>query len=61
MPDLVNLMEGEWMQRLWDGGRGVVSWNTVSPELMAKMAQAGVAAICTDDPRVVPRDLTQLR
>ena len=54
MPDLVNLMEGEWMQRLWDGGRGVVSWNTVSPDLMAKMTQAGVAAICTDDPRVVP-------
>jgi glycerophosphoryl diester phosphodiesterase len=61
MPDLVNLMDGEWMQRLWDGGRGVVSWNTVSPELMGKMAQAGVAAICTDDPRVVPMDLTQLR
>ena len=61
MPDLVDLMEGEWMQRLWDAGRGVVSWNTVSPELMAKMAQAGVAAICTDDPRVVPRDLTAVR
>jgi hypothetical protein len=35
----------------------VVSWNTVSPELMIRMAQAGVAAICTDDPRVVPEVL----
>ena len=57
MPDLVDLMEGEWIERLWQAGRAVVSWNTVSPELMIRMAQAGVAAICTDDPRVVPEVL----
>lgn len=56
-PELVDMMAGAWTDRLWRAGLGVVSWNTVSPDLMRRMADAGVAAICTDDPRVVPDDL----
>ncbi len=58
-PELVDLMDGVWMERLWSAGRGVVSWNTVDPALMARMAEVGLAAICTDDPRVVPTGLAQ--
>ena len=57
-PELLDRMEGRWMERLWDAGRGVVSWNTVDPVLMVRMAQVGVTAVCTDDPRVVPAGLT---
>ncbi|MFM7068086.1 MAG: glycerophosphodiester phosphodiesterase [Actinomycetes bacterium] len=53
-PDLIDLMQGAWMERLWAAGRGVVSWNTTDPALMVQMAAVGVAAICSDDPRVVP-------
>ena len=56
-PELVEMMAGAWTERLWRAGRGVVSWNTVSPDLMVRLAEAGVAAICTDDPRVVPPEL----
>lgn len=56
-PELLDQMDGRWMQRLWDAGRGVVSWNTVDPALMVRMAQVGLTAICTDDPRVVPAGL----
>ncbi|MFM7063620.1 MAG: glycerophosphodiester phosphodiesterase [Actinomycetes bacterium] len=58
-PELVELMEGRWMERLWAAGRGVVSWNTTDPALMVRMAEVGLAAICTDDPRVVPDGLSQ--
>ena len=58
-PELVDHMEGLWMERLWAASRGVVSWNTVDPVLMARMAQVGVAAICTDDPQVVPDGLAR--
>jgi glycerophosphoryl diester phosphodiesterase len=56
-PDLLDRMEGPWMERLWAAGRGVVSWNTVDPGLMVRMAEVGVTAICTDDPRLVPAGL----
>lgn len=56
-PELLDQMEGRWMERLWDVGRGVVSWNTVDPALMVRMAEVGVTAVCTDDPRVVPEGL----
>lgn len=56
-PGLLDLMEGRWMERLWAADLGVVSWNTVDPGLMARMAEVGLTAICTDDPRVVPAGL----
>ena len=56
-PELLDTMEGAWMERLWAAGRGVVSWNTVDPALMVRMAEVGLTAICTDDPRVVPAGL----
>lgn len=56
-PELLDAMDGPWMQRLWAAGRGVVSWNTVDPALMVRMAEVGLTAICTDDPQVVPAGL----
>ena len=56
-PELLDVMDGRWMERLWAAGRGVVSWNTVDPVLMVRMAEVGLTAICTDDPRVVPAGL----
>ena len=56
-PELLDVMEGAWMDRLWSADRGVVSWNTVDPALMVRMAEVGLTAICTDDPRVVPAGL----
>lgn len=56
-PHMVDLMAGPWTDRLWAAGLGVVSWSTVDPVLMARLADAGVAALCTDDPRTVPAAL----
>jgi glycerophosphoryl diester phosphodiesterase len=53
-PGAVDLLAGEWIERVWNAGLGVVSWNTLDPELARRFAEVGVAAVCTDDPRIVP-------
>lgn len=53
-PAVVELLAGEWIERVWAAGLGVVSWNTIDPVLARRFDEVGVAAVCTDDPRIIP-------
>lgn len=55
-PWMVGRMAGPWMERVHGAGLCVVGWNSNDPELLREMNDAGFDALCTDDPRVVPRD-----
>ena len=49
---MIDLMRGEWIERLHDRRLGVVGWNTNDAETMSRMADAGFDVLCTDDPRI---------
>jgi glycerophosphoryl diester phosphodiesterase len=54
-PWMVGRMAGAWMERVHAGGLCVVGWNSNDAVVLGEMIAAGFDAICTDDPRLVPR------
>ena len=51
---MIDLMRGDWIERLHRNDVTVVGWNTNELATMTRMVEAGFDVLCTDDPRVWP-------